>query len=226
MLSKASLATIKRFRLAWIRPVDTGLIQVFSRLLYMANKRDYYDVLGVARNVNQADLKKAYRRLAREFHPDVNNDPDAGERFKEISEAYEILSDDQKRAAYDRYGHAGVQNDGPGFSGFGSDFGNVADIFEEFFGGAFGGRRRQRRGPRRGADLRYDLTISFEEAVFGAEKEIEIRRPEACDRCEGSGAEPGTTPSLAARHAMVPVRFGGPTIDPWFICQRHHLPTV
>ena len=160
----------------------------------MASKRDYYDVLGVSRAVTPDDLKKAYRRLARQYHPDVNNDPDAGERFKEISEAYEILSDDQKRAAYDRFGHAGVNNGGAGFSGFGSDFGSVADIFEEFFGGAFGGRRKQRRGPRRGADLRYDMTISFEEAVFGVEKEFEVTRPEICDRCNGSGAELGTSP--------------------------------
>ncbi|NCF65263.1 MAG: molecular chaperone DnaJ [Chloroflexi bacterium] len=160
----------------------------------MADKRDYYDVLGVSRGATQDDLKKAYRRLARQYHPDVNNDPSAGERFKEISEAYEILSDDQKRSAYDRFGHAGVNNGGAGFSGFGSDFGSVADIFEEFFGGAFGGRRRERRGPRRGADLRYDLTISFEEAVFGVEREIEVTRPEICDLCNGSGAEPGTSP--------------------------------
>ncbi|UCC51358.1 MAG: molecular chaperone DnaJ [Anaerolineaceae bacterium] len=160
----------------------------------MADKRDYYDVLGVSRGATQDELKKAYRRLARQYHPDVNNDPGAGERFKEISEAYEILSDDQKRSAYDRFGHAGVNNGGAGFSGFGSDFGSVADIFEEFFGGAFGGRRRERRGPRRGADLRYDLTISFEEAVFGVEREIEVTRPEICDLCNGSGAEPGTSP--------------------------------
>ncbi len=159
-------------------------------------KRDYYEVLGVSRNAQNADLKKAYRRLARQYHPDVNEDPNATERFKEISEAYEILSDDQKRAAYDRFGHAGVNHGGAGFSGgFEGDFGSVSDIFEEFFGGAFGGgRRRQRRGPRRGADLRYDLEISFEEAMFGTEKEIEYRRPETCDRCDGTGAEPGTSP--------------------------------
>jgi molecular chaperone DnaJ len=160
----------------------------------MADKRDYYDVLGVSRGATQDELKKAYRGLARQYHPDVNNDPNAGERFKEISEAYEILSDDQKRSTYDRFGHAGVNNGGAGFSGFGSDFGSVADIFEEFFGGAFGGRRRERRGPRRGADLRYDLNVSFEEAVFGIEREIEVTRPELCDRCNGSGAEPGTSP--------------------------------
>ncbi len=162
----------------------------------MANKRDYYDVLGVSRAASSDELKKAYRRLAREYHPDVSNAPNADERFKEISEAYEVLSDDQKRAAYDRFGHAGVNNGGPGFSGFGfdSDFGTVADIFEEFFGGAFGGRRRQRRGPRRGNDIRYELTVTFEEAMFGVEKVIEVRRPETCDRCNGNGAEPGTSP--------------------------------
>jgi molecular chaperone DnaJ len=158
----------------------------------MATKRDYYEVLGLSsRNASKEEMKRAYRRLARQYHPDVNKDPDADDRFKEINEAYEVLSDDDKRAAYDRFGHAGVQN-GAGFSGFEGGFGSVADIFEEFFGGGFG--RRQRRGPRRGADLRYDLTISFEEAVFGVEKEIEVRRPEICPECHGSGAEPGTQP--------------------------------
>ncbi len=161
----------------------------------MDSKRDYYDVLGVTRAATPEELKKAYRTLARQYHPDVSKDPQASERFKEISEAYEVLSDDQKRATYDRFGHAGMNNGGfGGFGGFDGDFGSVADIFEEFFGGAFGGRRRQRRGPRRGSDLRYDLTITFEEAMFGAEKDIEVRRPEACDRCSGSGAEPGTSP--------------------------------
>lgn len=160
----------------------------------MATKRDYYEVLGVSRGADKSELKRAYRRLAREYHPDVNKNDDADERFKEINEAYEVLSDDQKRAAYDRFGHAGVQNGAGGFSGFeGSGFGSVADIFEEFFGGGFGSRRR-RGGPRRGPDLRYDLTITFEEAVFGVEKEIDVTRPEICPTCHGSGAEPGTTP--------------------------------
>lgn len=159
----------------------------------MADKRDYYDVLNVPRDASKDDMKKAYRRLARQYHPDVNSEPGASERFKEINEAYEVLSDERMRAAYDRFGHAGVQNGGgPGFGGF-EGFGGVADIFEEFFGGSFGGRRR-RRGPRRGADLRYDLTISFEDSVFGTEKEIEVTRPEICDACNGSGAEPGSHP--------------------------------
>ncbi len=159
------------------------------------NKRDYYEVLGVSRNASEAELKKSYRRLARQYHPDVNKEANASERFKELSEAYEVLSDDQKRTIYDRYGHAGLQNSGAGFSGFEGGFGNVADIFEEFFGSAFGGSSgRRRHGPRRGRDLRYDLTISFEEAVFGIEKEIEVTRSETCSTCHGSGAEPGSQP--------------------------------
>jgi len=160
----------------------------------MASKQDYYDVLGVSRAATPDELKKAYRKLARQYHPDVSDDPNANDRFKEISEAYEVLSDEQKRATYDRFGHAGFNSGGPGFSGFEGDFGTVADIFEEFFVGAFGGRRRQRRGPRRGSDLRYDLTITFEQAMFGIETDIEIRRPETCDHCNGNGAEPGTAP--------------------------------
>jgi molecular chaperone DnaJ len=156
-----------------------------------ANKRDYYDVLGVGRQASSDEIKKAYRRLAREYHPDVNKNPDAEARFKEINEAYEVLSDEQKRAAYDRFGHAGAQG---GFATDFSGFGGFGDIFEEFFG--FGGVRSAaaRRAPRRGGDLRYELTITFEEAAFGVEKEIEITRPETCPRCSGSGSEPGTTP--------------------------------
>jgi molecular chaperone DnaJ len=157
-----------------------------------ANKRDYYEVLGVGRQASGDEIKKAYRRLAREYHPDVNKNPDAEGRFKEINEAYEVLSDEQKRATYDRFGHAATQG---GFATDFSGFGNINDIFEEFFG--FGGARASasaRRAPRRGADLRYDLTITFEEAVFGVEKEIEIARPEVCSKCQGNGAEPGTTP--------------------------------
>jgi molecular chaperone DnaJ len=160
----------------------------------MATQRDYYDILGVSRSASKQDIKKAFRQLARQYHPDVSNDNNADERFKEINEAYEVLNDDQKRAAYDRFGHAGVRNDGTGFSGF-EGFGSVADIFEEFFNAGFGtAGRRRRRGPKRGADMRHDLYITFEEAVFGTEKEVEIRRPEICPECSGSGAEPGTQP--------------------------------
>lgn len=154
-------------------------------------KRDYYQVLEVDRSASKEELKRAYRRMARKYHPDVNHDAGSDERFKEINEAYEILSNENSRAAYDRFGHAGVQGSGAGPSDF-SGFGTVADIFEEFFGG-LGGRRRS-AGPRRGADLRQDLAISFEEAVFGVDKEIRVTRPEICPHCIGSGAEPGTSP--------------------------------
>ncbi len=157
-------------------------------------KRDYYELLGVPQSASKDDLKKAYRRLARQFHPDVNKDQDASERFKEVNEAYEVLSDDDKRAAYDRFGHAGLSGSGGmgGFTDFGGGFGNMADIFEEFFGGGRGGRRR--RGPRPGADMRYTLTLEFDEAVFGVEKDIDVRRPGLCPGCAGTGAEPGTSP--------------------------------
>ncbi|NLD71569.1 MAG: molecular chaperone DnaJ [Chloroflexi bacterium] len=155
-------------------------------------KRDYYEVLGLSRNAGKDDIRSAYRRLARQYHPDVNKEAEAEDRFKEINEAYQILNDDSKRAAYDRYGHAGLnQSDfnGPGFGGFG----DLGDIFEDLFG--FGMRTSTRQGPRRGADLRYDMEITFEEAVFGVEKDITITRMEACPHCRGSGAEPGTTPT-------------------------------
>ncbi len=157
--------------------------------------RDYYEVLGVSRNASADDLKAAFRRLARQYHPDVNSAPDAEEKFKEINEAYAILSDDQKRAAYDRFGHAGVR--GPsGSPDINVDFSNFADIFSDLFG--FGGlgrnATRQRNAPRRGADLQLQLELSFEEAVFGIDKEVEIVRDEVCATCSGSGAEPGTSP--------------------------------
>ncbi len=159
----------------------------------MADKRDYYEVLGVSRNCTDEELKKAFRRLARQYHPDVNKSPDAEAKFKEIGEAYEVLRDAEKRAAYDRYGHAGVQN-GAGFGGYQDfGFGGLNEIFEEFFG--FGTRAgAARQGPARGADLRAQVTLKFEEAVFGVDKEIEISRHETCPACKGSGAEPGTQP--------------------------------
>jgi molecular chaperone DnaJ len=158
--------------------------------------RDYYDILGVSRSASKDELKQAFRRLAREYHPDVNKAADAEERFKEINEAFAVLSDDEKRAAYDRYGHAGVKGMG-GMPDFSVDFGNFADIFEEFFGmGGFGrSSRGSRRTPRRGADLQQKVVLTFEEAVFGVEKEIEITRDEVCSACNGSGAEPGTSPT-------------------------------
>lgn len=156
--------------------------------------RNYYDVLGVSQDASPDAIKKAYRKMARKYHPDVNHEPDAEERFKEVNEAYEVLSDNEKRSVYDRYGEEGLK----GMGGF--DFGGMRDpfdIFAEVFGdlGGFGGfGRRGRQGPRRGNDIRTRLTISFEEAVFGAEKEVEIRRQETCPVCNGSGAEPGTAP--------------------------------
>ena len=156
------------------------------------NKRDYYETLGVSRGASEDDLKKAYRRLAKQYHPDANKDQGAEARFIEINEAYETLSDPQKRAIYDRYGHAGL-NGSSGAGGFGdfSGFSSINDLFETFFAGATGTQRRT--GTQRGADLRYDLTISFEEAVFGCQKEIELPRWEACSNCKGSGAQPGTS---------------------------------
>src|SRR5258708_16282158 len=156
------------------------------------NKRDYYEVLGVARNASDEEMKKAFRRLAKQYHPDANKEQGAEARFVEINEAYEVLSDPQKRAAYDRYGHAGV-NGGTGAAGFGdfAGFSSINDLFETFFAGATGTTRRP--GTQRGADLRYDLTITFEEAVFGCQKEIELPRWETCTNCRGSGAQPGTS---------------------------------
>ena len=157
--------------------------------------RDYYEVLGVQRNASKDDLKKAFRQLARQYHPDVSDAPDAEERFKEINEAYTVLNDDNKRAAYDRYGHAGLDGMGgmPDFTTI--DF---SDIFEEFFGFATGGRGRSRNAPRRGADLSYTVKLTFEEAVKGVEKEVEFTRDEKCDTCSGSGAEPGTQPTTCS----------------------------
>lgn len=157
-------------------------------------KRDYYEVLGVPKGANADDIKKAFRKLAREYHPDVNKAPQAEAKFKEVNEAYEVLSDDQKRAAYDRYGHAATQGGFGGAEGFGG-FGDINDIFSEFFGGFARANAQARRGPRRGADLRYDLKVDFLEAVFGAEKEIEVVRNDTCTRCNGSGSEPGTSPT-------------------------------
>ena len=151
------------------------------------SKRDYYEVLGVSQSASQDDIKKAYRSLARKLHPDVNkDDPGTEDKFKEVSEAYEVLSDTERRAQYDRFGHQDPSQ-GAGFGGFQGDFGGINDIFDMFFGG--GGRTR---GPQRGADLEYTLGIEFKDAAFGLNREIEIPRTETCDVCGGSGAKPGT----------------------------------
>lgn len=154
----------------------------------MATKRDYYDLLGVPRSATEDEVRRAFRKLARQFHPDVNNDADAETRFKEINEAYEVLSDPDKRRAYDQFGHSGAS------AGFGQDFSGFGfqDIFETFFGGT---RTTSARRPQRGPDLRVELSLSFEEAVFGSEKTLNVPRWEACSRCRGNGAEPGTQPT-------------------------------
>jgi molecular chaperone DnaJ len=154
----------------------------------MDGKRDYYEVLQVGRGASPEELRRAYRQLAKTYHPDVNRDPGAEDRFKEINEAYAVLSDEEQRAAYDRYGHAGLKGVPVDFG-----FGGLGDLFEELFGFS-SGVRRNRRTPRRGADLRYDLTLEFEQAVFGVEQEIEFSRLELCSACSGAGAEPGTSP--------------------------------
>ena len=157
-------------------------------------KRDHYEVLEVERSANEQEIKKAYRKLARKYHPDANpGDEAAEEKFKEVTDAYEVLSDSEKRARYDRFGHDGVNAD---FSGGFGDAGGFGDIFDMFFGG--GGNAR-RSGPQRGSDLRYVMNLTFEEAVFGTEKEIQIPRDETCPDCQGSGAAPGTHPSTCSQ---------------------------
>jgi len=164
------------------------------------SKRDYYEILGVAREATDQQIKSAYRKLALKYHPDRNpGDHTAEERFKEAAEAYAIVSDSEKRSLYDRYGHAGVSGAGAGgfdpnaFAGFEDIFGNLGDLFG--FGDMFGGRRR-RGGPQRGSDLRYDLEISFEESFTGTETSIQIPREETCESCKGSGAAPGSSPEV------------------------------
>ena len=201
----------------------------------MANqKRDYYEVLGVAKGASDDELKKAYRKLAKQYHPDLNPGDKAAEtKFKEVNEAYEVLSDKDKRARYDQFGHAGVDpnfNPGGGFGGFGGDFGDIdlGDIFGSFFGGGFGGGRQQtRNGPRKGESLRAHLTISFEEAAFGCEKEITLTRSETCEDCHGSGCAAGTTAEVCSQcHGTGQVRVqrgaGGMFFTSTVACDRCH----
>ncbi|MBQ1543442.1 MAG: molecular chaperone DnaJ [Kiloniellales bacterium] len=162
--------------------------------------RDYYEILGVSRTCDGAELKSAFRKLAMQHHPDKNPGCTQSEgRFKELNEAYSILSDPQKRAAYDRFGHAGVNGGGAGGPGQ-AGFGDIHDIFNEVFGDAFGdmfgGGRRQKSGPQRGQDLRYDIEITLEQAYAGAEVEITVPSSVTCETCEGSGAKPGTSPTV------------------------------
>ena len=186
----------------------------------MSSKRDYYDVLGVSKDATVVEMKKAYRKLAIKFHPDKNpDDKEAEDKFKELGEAYEVLSDEEKRAAYDRYGHAAFENGGGGggFGGFGGGFHDASDIFSQVFGGAFGGggfedifggggRRRDPSGRQPGSDLRYDLEITLEEAAEGVQKELEIEKLEACKACGSSGSKSGNgrkTCSTCGGHGVV-----------------------
>ena len=176
----------------------------------MADKRDYYDVLGIDRSADEAQIKKAYRQAAKKHHPDVNaGDPGAEARFKEANEAYEVLSDQQKRSRYDQFGHAGVDPSygaggggnpyGGGFGGFEGDFGDIGDIFSSFFGGGFGGQSRQNpNGPRRGTDTSTTITLSFEEAAKGCTKKVNLTNIKTCSECNGSGAEKGTSPKTCS----------------------------
>ncbi|UNC93939.1 molecular chaperone DnaJ [Candidatus Contubernalis alkaliaceticus] len=159
----------------------------------MASKQDYYEVLGLNRDASADEIKKAYRKFARKYHPDFNaGDEESAKKFKEVKEAYDVLADSQKRAHYDQFGHVDP-NQGQGFDFSGSGFGGgFEDIFDSFFGGGF--RPRRSGGPQRGSDLRYDMEVSFEEAAFGKTVNIKVPRMETCNRCDGSGAEPGTSP--------------------------------
>ena len=166
----------------------------------MADKRDYYEVLGVDKSASPDEIKKAYRKLAKKYHPDLNpNDKEGAEaKFKEATEAYEVLSDSQKKQQYDQFGHAAFdQTAGGGYGGYGGGFGDfdMGDIFSSFFGGGFGGQRQNPNAPRRGRDLGYNIDLTFEEACFGAEREISINHLEKCSECGGTGAEKGTTPT-------------------------------
>ena len=169
-------------------------------------KRDYYEVLGVEKTATDDELKKAYRKLSKKYHPDINKEPDAEDKFKEISEAFEVLSDSQKRAAYDQYGHAstdpnfGAGGFGGGFGDFGGggSFGGFEDIFESFFGGG-SGRSSNPNAPRQGADLQYTLDLTFNEAIFGLEKNIRYNREDDCTTCNGTGAKPGTQPETCSK---------------------------
>lgn len=173
----------------------------------MADKRDYYEVLGVSKSASDDELKKAYRSLAKKYHPDLHpDDKEAEAHFKEVNEAYEVLSDKDKRAKYDQFGFAGVdpnygagQGGGAyggagGFGGFGGGFGDVGDIFESFFGGGFGGSQRSNpNAPRRGQDVRTNMTISFMEACNGVKKQVKVQRYDSCPDCHGTGAKAGTS---------------------------------
>ena len=165
----------------------------------MADKRDYYEVLGLNKGADEASIKKAYRTLAKKYHPDMNpGNAEAEQKFKEVNEAYSVLSDSEKKAQYDQYGHAAFEQGGGGYGGYGgfSDFGDIGDIFSSFFGGGFGGfggsSSSRRNAPQRGEDIGVHITLTFEEAAFGVKKDISFKRIQKCDDCHGTGAEKGT----------------------------------
>lgn len=171
----------------------------------MAEKRDYYEVLGVDRGADEATIKKAYRQLAKKYHPDMNpGDKEAEKKFKEASEAYSVLSDPEKRRQYDQFGHAAFDQGagGGGFGGFDFNGGDMGDIFGDIFGDFFGGGRRRSsasNSPMKGANIRASVRISFEEAVFGCEKELELTLKDECKTCHGTGAKPGTSPETCPK---------------------------
>lgn len=195
------------------------------------NKRDYYEVLGVEKGAADEQIKKAYRKLAAKYHPDVNHEPDAEAKFKEINEAYEVLSDQEKRSRYDQFGFAGVDPNfnpnagfGGGFGGF-SGFGDLGDIFGDFFGGGRSSNSRSANAPRRGENIVAQVDITFEEAAFGVKKEINVARVENCDKCGGSGAAAGTKPETCSNcHGTGTVRttqnFMGMTMQSQSPCPR------
>ncbi|MBM6613892.1 molecular chaperone DnaJ [Desemzia sp. RIT804] len=168
-------------------------------------KRDYYEILGVSKSASDDEIKKAYRKLSKKYHPDINKEADADDKFKEIAEAYEVLSDANKRAAYDQYGHASTDPNfgaGGGYGGFGgggAGFGGFEDIFDSFFGGGGGRSRYNPNAPRQGEDLQYSLNLEFEEAVFGKVTTIKYNRSQECHTCHGDGAKPGTSPVTCSK---------------------------
>jgi len=183
----------------------------------MAEKRDYYETLGVSKDASEADIKKAYRKLAKQYHPDTNpGDSVSEQKFKEATEAYEVLSDSNKRAKYDQFGHAAFDpNAGAGGFRGGFDFGDMSDVFGDIFGDFFGGgaRRQNSNAPQKGANLRANIKLSFEEAVFGVEKDIQVTTSDPCDTCHGSGAKPGTSPEQCPTcHGAGQVRYNQQTL--------------
>ncbi|MBE6661958.1 MAG: molecular chaperone DnaJ [Ruminococcaceae bacterium] len=196
----------------------------------MADKRDYYEVLGIDKSADDAAIKKAYRVLAKKYHPDMNpNDKEAEAKFKEVNEAYAVLSDSQKKAQYDQFGHAAFEQGGGGAGGFGGfggfgDFGDLGDIFGSFFGGGFGGSSSARRNaPQRGEDVGASVTVSFEEAAFGVKRDISYNRVQKCPDCSGSGASKGTSPETCSAcggsgQRRVTQRMGGMQFQSTVVC--------